>query len=388
MRIAYVCADRGISLSGDKGASIHAREIIRGFLKKGNKVEVFCARADGDVPDELKETPIFALASSLKGSHSSLDEDINALNLDLSGALAGHGKFDLVYERYSLWSFAALEYAWARGIPGLLEVNAPLIEEQARYRVLPDRGRAEQISGRAFSAASAIIAVSDEVAGYVKNFLDSSGANKVYVLSNGVDPQRFVGKKSGGYGSGRKEFTVGFVGSLKPWHGLMNLIEAFDEFHKAVPASRLLIVGDGPQGADLRQRVREAGLSDSVSFSGMVSYGRIPEYLASMDAAAAPYPDLEQFYFSPLKIFEYMAAGLPVVASAIGQIKSIIVNEENGLLVPAGDTRALSQALMRLYQDDKLCRRLGKSARQAVLERYTWDSVISRILEIAAVKKR
>jgi glycosyltransferase involved in cell wall biosynthesis len=106
-----------------------------------------------------------------------------------------------------------------------------------------------------------------------------------------------------------------------------------------------------------------------------------------MDVAVAPYPPLANFYFSPLKVYEYMAAGLPVVASALGQLEKLIEPEVNGLLVSSGDSVALAQALERLLKEPALRTRLGHHARALVLRDYSWDSVVQRILGLAGLDK-
>ncbi len=112
----------------------------------------------------------------------------------------------------------------------------------------------------------------------------------------------------------------------------------------------------------------------------------MPGLLASMNAAVAPYPQLTQFYFSPLKVYEYMAAGLPVVASRIGQLAELIQDGVNGLLCPPGDSVALAGALYRLYSKPELSARLGQAARATVLREHTWEAVVQRILHLAGLK--
>src|SRR5207247_157692 len=123
-------------------------------------------------------------------------------------------------------------------------------------------------------------------------------------------------------------FVVGFVGSLKPWHGVDTLVEAFRMLRAARPDAHLLLVGEGPSREALERRVASRGLGEAVSFTGAVPYHEIPHYLAAMDVAVAPHAASNHFYFSPIKIFEYLAAGCPVVASAIGQIAELLVDGE------------------------------------------------------------
>src|SRR5206468_3177193 len=148
-----------------------------------------------------------------------------ALNGDLHATLERAGPFDLVYERYSLWSFAAMEYGLTSRVPGVLEVNAPLIEEQAEHRGLIDRSSAEQVAERVFGAATVLLAVSAEVAAYLQRY--PAARDRVHVLPNAVNPDRFPPDLEPVLPARPGTLTVGFAGSLKPWHGLAILAEAF-----------------------------------------------------------------------------------------------------------------------------------------------------------------
>jgi glycosyltransferase involved in cell wall biosynthesis len=102
-----------------------------------------------------------------------------------------------------------------------------------------------------------------------------------------------------------------------------------------------------------------------------------------MDAAVAPYPKLANFYFSPLKVFEYMAAGLPIVASRTGQVAQLIEDGVTGLLYEPGDIGAMFEALERLRRDSQLRVDLGRAARAAILRGHTWRTIVERILGIS-----
>ncbi len=114
------------------------------------------------------------------------------------------------------------------------------------------------------------------------------------------------------------------------------------------------------------------GISDRVIFTGPVPYDQMPATLAAMDVTVAPYPAFDHFYFSPLKLFEYMAMARPVIAPALGQIAEVVAHQENGWLYPPGDTSALSDALIALATDEALRARLGASARAHVIAHHTW----------------
>jgi glycosyltransferase involved in cell wall biosynthesis len=381
MRVAYVCADQGVPVFGRKGCSIHVQEVVRALGGMGMDVDLFAARPEGAPPPGLEGVPFHGLPAVRGSDHAGREQAALAANQVLRATLEREGPYDLVYERYSLWSFAGMEYARAANVPGLLEVNAPLIEEQAQHRVLHDRAAALRVAERVFAAADILIAVSDEVKNYLKQY--AGAADRTHVIPNGVNPDRFPAGLAPSLPGPPGTFTVGFVGTLKPWHGLGTLAEAFATFHRGVPNSRLLIVGDGPQREPLLEDLSTRGLLAYTHFTGSVAPGEIPGLLASMDVGVAPYPYVRGFYFSPLKVYEYMAAGLPVVASRIGQLADLIEHEANGLLYPPGDALALAGALDRLHRDGAWRGRLSQEARATVLCEYTWEKVVRRILDLA-----
>ena len=141
-------------------------------------------------------------------------------------------------------------------------------------------------------------------------------------------------------------------------------------------------MGDGPERERIAARVRTAGCDRAVEFVGAVDPVAIPSLLTSMNAGVAPYPN-EECYFSPLKLYEYMAAGLPIVASEIGQTAEVIQHEVTGLLCPPGNADALADAFVRLIDGPEVCRTLGRNARAAAERKHTWRAVTARILEIA-----
>lgn len=380
MRIAYICADPGVPVFGQKGCSIHVQEMIRAFQHKGATVDLFAVRLGDTPPADLEGVTVHRLPAIPKLEPGIREKVAFAINPDLQVELDLSGPFDVVYERYSLWSYGALEWAQSAGIPGLLEVNAPLIEEQAQHRDLVHRPLAEQVASRVFRAASGLIAVSQGVKHYLERWVN---ANKIHVISNGVNPRRFLAPIQPAFPRTGQHFTVGFVGSLKPWHGVNHLVHAFARLHQRVPQARLLVVGDGPERAALEMALQQHGLGSAASLVGAVPPDQIPRFLAAMDVAVAPYPPHTDFYFSPLKVVEYMAAGLPVVVSHIGQLAELVTPHVTGLLCPPGDDVALAEALEQLWRSPALRYRLGQAARQHMLTHHTWEAIAYRVLAIA-----
>lgn len=376
MRVAFVCADPGIPVFGSKGASVHVQEVIRSLLRRGDRVTLFTPRAGGEPDVALESLELCLLPQPIGDSPEARERAALDLDRHLADRIALEGPFDLVYQRYSLWSSAGMRAARAAGIPGVLEVNSPLIDEQDRYRSLSDRPAAVTVAETAFEAASHIVAVSRPVASWVEQFPQAAG--KVTVVPNGVDPSRFPRRAAARQGV---DFTVGFVGTLKPWHGLDILVDAFARLARSDPCYRLLIAGDGPMRPEIEADLVARGLSDRVEFTGAVDSADVPSLMERMDVGVAPYPDLPDFYFSPLKLFEYMAAGLPVVATDIGQISEVIKSGRTGILYRPGDPHGLAAAISGLRSNPDLCQELGRAGRKTV-ESHTWDRVVSNILDL------
>ena len=178
--------------------------------------------------------------------------------------------------------------------------------------------------------------------------------------------------------------VVGFVGSFHKWHDVDGLIDAFAPLVAADGRRRLLLVGDGHDRKKLEKKVASLDLSDKVIFTGKVPHEDVPNYLAAMDVTTVPYQPIEDFFFSPMKLFEGMAVGRPTVAANLGQIPDIVRHGETGWLYPAGDNRKLSEGVEMLLQDRPLATRIGTAARRHVLDNYTWTHVTNEVLAIAA----
>ncbi|AIE75637.1 Glycosyltransferase [Synechocystis sp. PCC 6714] len=325
----------------------------------------------------MVDLPVYRLPKVPKGDLAMREQGLFQQNQTLQDLLTQAAPYDLVYERYSLWSRAGMSFARNRQIPGILEVNAPLIEEQATHRSLLDRDLALQVAKTAFGEATALIAVSEGVKSYLQQWVP---ADRLFVMPNGVNSARF---SSTSKPCGAMPFTVGFVGSLKPWHGLDCLIEAFGQLRQTVPEARLLMVGDGPQRQEIERAIAQRRLTAQVQWTGTVLPEQVPHWLSQMSVAVAPYPASENFYFSPLKVVEYMAAGLPVIASRIGQLRDIIDHGVTGILSPPGEATALAQALEYLWRSPQQREQLGLAARGFVLKHHTWDRIAAEILVIA-----
>lgn len=388
MRVAYVCADPGVPVFGSKGCSIHVQEIVRAFVQRGAEVELFVSRVGGAPPADLRNCVVHELSIPKGGDAHQRESEQVRWNQRLIHVLGQCGEFDLLYERHSIWSASGMSWARHQGVPSVLEVNAPLIDEQSLHRKLIQSHLASVLTGQAMRSADMVYAVSDQIVSYCWQFVPSH--HPVHVIPNGVNTQRFTPNVAPA--DSFDGLTIGFVGSLKPWHGIDLLLQAFSKFcllrefnpshFKSCDRFRLVIVGNGPEFPKINEWVDQRfDLRDKIKLVGAVSPADVPSWMSAIDIAVAPYPQLEGFYFSPLKIFEYMASGRAIVSSRAGQIGDIVKHGEDGLLSTPGDTDQLTAALIRLAEDAPLRRRLAENARAKSLK-HSWDHVLDRILNL------
>ena len=425
MKIGYISADFGVPVFGFKGASIHVREMVGAFRRKGHDVHIVSSAMHAgkgtegesnmgqfgfdEIPEDARA--LFELDQAVAANagnvffNSVLSSDFH---LQIFKELNRFDKFwgektrvkqelrnqfynltifeqaleyfqqnpvDFIYERYSLFAFAGIKLARELGVPHILEVNAPLAYEQEKMRGLEMKNLALESERRIYRGTDHVFVVSQELKNYVVSC--DVPQEQISVLPNGVDPKRFLSAGDGSavrekYGLTGKR-TIGFVGSLKSWHGTDTLCTAFRDIHEQNSDAHLLIVGDGPERGALENFVQDSGLQDFVTFTGKIPYPEIPEYIAAMDITVAPYIPNDNFYFSPIKIFEYFAMGKPVVAGRIGQVENLVVDDENGYMFEPGDTQALAEILTKLVGNPGDCEKMGGNGKAWVLQERTWD---------------
>lgn len=210
-----------------------------------------------------------------------------------------------VWERHSLFSDAGWRVHRATGAPWLLEVNAPLVDERLRYEALPRVDWARGWEREVLRAAPVVAGVSS----WLCDWLDGLGCRRVVHLPNGVVPHR--GDRAGTRRAlGLEEaFVIGFVGSMKPWHGVERLPAILD----AVPDAVGLVVGDGE--VPPHPRLRRVG---------HVEEDRLADLVAAMDVGLAPYAADAPAWFCPLKVLAYRAQGTPVVATDVGDCRALV----------------------------------------------------------------
>lgn len=284
----------------------------------------------------------------------------------------GMDHYDLIFERYAIFSFTGLLLARWKKIPLVLEVNytsrSPLVRQRSRLL----KPLAYALDKMLFRSATLLTPVSSALR---DELIEVFGVaeEKIVVLANAVDPANFVPGVKACHGTGK---IIGFVGGFYPWHGLDLLIDAFNMLN--LSDAKIMLIGDGPELPRIRQKVDSLGLSDRVVFAGRVHHADLPSMMK--DFYLGVMPDSND-YGSPMKIFEYMALGIPVVAPDYAPILDVMSEGRQGVVFKRGDVGDLAASLKALLQDASLAKSMGAAGRASVEAEYNWNANVAKITD-------
>lgn len=297
----------------------------------------------------------------------------------------------MLYQRHGRFLFAGAILSRWLGIPLVLEYNGSE-DWIAKYwdpaRFSPWLRLCEEVSVK---AAASIVVVSNPL----KQELMQAGiaGERVIVNPNAVDPGQFAPGCGGAklrleLGFHPEDVVVCFVGTFSYWHGVAVLEQAIQSLLQSPepggPLLKFLLVGDGLLAPQMRNVLDPHVRQGSVIFTGTVAHDAVRKYLDAADIVVSPHvpmPDGRPFFGSPTKLFEYMAMGKAIAASALDQIGEVLENGKTALLVKPGDPKELAAAIQRLAVDTQLRAELGRNAREAALARHTWRQNARRVLD-------
>ena len=290
---------------------------------------------------------------------------------------------DAIYERYNLFLLAGALLCRLHGVPLLLEVNAPICEERGRLDGLGMPRLAAWAERLVWRAADFTLPVTDVLAGYLRRA--GVAEQRIAVIPNGIDPEKFsdmpdpvAARRRLGL-DGR--LVLGFTGFVRQWNSLDRVVDVLAEIGSAQNL-HLLLVGDGPAAPALRRRAAERGVSDRLTITGIVARQNVAAHIAAFDIALQPGVTP---YASPLKLLEYMAAGVAILAPDQSNIREILTDRNDALLVDPDRPEELSSAITELCSDTALRQQLGAAARDTIhRRRLTWRNnaeIVSLLIE-------
>jgi alpha-maltose-1-phosphate synthase len=363
LKILYVASDQVVP--GATGGSVHVLEVARGLAARGHAVHAVVRRREGEPQREERDGASWHRIRWTP-PHRFFRFRARAAVERLAAQIAP----DVVIERYYNFGGEGVLAAQARRVPSLLEVNSPVVDHPGSRKALLDAllvaRPLRRYRERLCRAASALIAPIPEIVpafALHKTEIVTWGAN---VLA--FSPERRSAAGRAALGAPETAVVTLFSGSFRPWHGV----------HVFEAAARQLARRDDIFFALVGGSERREATGFRGCYLGSLPYERMPEIVASADIGVAPYDTarLRQmqlgFYWSPLKIFEYMASGLPTLTIPRPPLTEIVRADAEGLHFREADPRALADRIACLADDGALRARLGRAARERVVERYSW----------------
>lgn len=389
MNILYVATDIEVPNTGVgySGGSVHAYEVAKNLVEMKNNVYLVCMKGHPEQKsfENYKGINIYRIYSGTDKARSiqknpAARKILNlfipiitrtiAISFGVRIAMIAHkNKCDLIYERSS--SMGAGAYAsYITGKPLVLEMNDPV---------------ATTIS---LSRSKVIITTQKEM---VKGKADEK---KIIEVTWGANTELFNPKVDAGnvikqYDLDNKIVLL-YMGSFAPWHGIGDIVSSATIIIEKFKKIRFLMIGaGGPEYSRCLEKIKKLGLDEYFIFTGAVDYEKIPQYISAADITLAPFNPKKHemtnkysLFYTPLKIFEYMACGKPIISTSTGNVKKMITNGVTGILIEPGDSKALAEKIIYLIHETDLRYELGINARKKVVEKYSWKKHVEQLQNI------
>lgn len=365
--------------------SVHQQQFAKNLVEMGHDLHILCRRPPGR---EEKEGDVIY--------HRVMSEDfpLKRIVFTLDSVrqlrkLVDKEAFDIIHDRGYLFGAVGTKVALEKGIPSVLQIDDDWVETEAmasRITATP----VYKMSALAWckslmKKAKTMFAVSETLKRLIAERWEAD-SNRISVVPNGVELELFRPDATP-FGVRRElgledKRIVCFVGALGPWHGLENLIRSIPCVLEDVPDAEFVLVGSMKEfgTSHMMEMAKEYGVSENLHLLGRKPPQDIPRILVESDVAVAPYP-ARDLGFSPLKLFEYAACGVPIVCSDLPSTREIIENGRNGLLVPPEDEDELAEAITRILIDNRLARRLSVEGLRKV-KSHSWKESTKKLEEV------
>lgn len=401
MKIGYIWQRTDTDLAQINGPVLHVRAVVDGLRQRGHIVRLltyhdgrpaYCDQWEAWHPLSPRytsqpwfrgpERAIRGVQARLRLPYAHLFDSARFADAILP-ALNG---YDVLYERYDLLATGATMAAKRLNLPLVVEMNGNVVEEYAALGIELSAAQwalADRITGSALRYASRIITVSEPLR---RQIIQRYGLpeDRLVTITNGADTAAFTAGNHPGAAepAGAENAALPiiiFVGAFQPWHGLDLILRAFGRLRGDLPA-RLMLVGEGPIRPALETQASALGVGDRVTFTGAVPHTEVPALLARAALGVVAHGDTTMgVSIMPLKLVEYMAAGLAVVAPDTANLRGLLRDGQTALLFRPGDEADLARTIERLLEDPDLRLRLGASARAQALERHSWQQTVAAV---------
>ena len=369
------------------GQSVHIDEMIAAFQDLGHEVRVVSpATASKDGSEKYMGSEV-GWVRRLKlflprAAYEVLEFGYSLVAYWRLAVAVKEFKPDFIYERYNLFLLAGVFIKKRYGLPLLLEVNAPLVDERSKHsggiRLEKFARWAEDYVWR---QADYVLPVTHVLGNIIRE--RGVRASKIKVIPNGINKNAFLHAPSidrAKVALGLEaNFVLGFTGFVRDWHGVDKVLTWMAS--KAAPQNCfLLIVGDGPVRTDLEMQAVNLGLRDRVFFTGVIDHHLVPSHVAAFDVALQP---AVTAYASPLKLMEYLALGKAVIAPSQPNLREILQDKKNSLLFDPKIPGDFEASLTLLCSDEVLREQISDGALKTIDHQgLTWRANARRVAEL------
>ena len=301
---------------------------------------------------------------------------------------AYRSKPDVVYYRW-MDSPHPLLFARLVGAQCVCEVNGEPVPDWSETDRTIKRRLKHWLASCALSRCDRVVVLTDGLRDLVVRRYRVA-AERVAVLPSGTDTGLFVPQDATAcrrrIGVSLERDYIGFVGSFYRYQGLQCLLDAMAIVKRTMPSVQLLLVGDGEAALELKQQADRLGLNSCITWAGRIPYEEVPYWIGAMTLCVAPFRG-DRGETSPVKIFDYLACGKPVIASAISSVSATFAQEDGIALIPPDDPAALAQAVLGLLRDQGRQRRMAVIGRKFVEQGFSWIDLTSRLRKWLATEK-
>lgn len=383
------------------GPANHVRHVVHKLLDHGHRVRVL-AGLDGQIwhSDDLITFKPVRIKKTDQGLSRKIEGGIRRIQKELSLPYAGWfesrrfaatilqelNEANLLYERMSWMGYGAGLAAQSMGIPLVLEFNGDHLHDLEAKGIAPkglQRHLSMMLMNEAVKRSSHTIASGK---GWNDQFIRryKVSPDQVTTIENGTTLVELLQQKDlRAFSSSieSNELNIVYLGGFFPWHGVEILIRAFTRLLQQGIQARLTLIGAGTNLKSCQELVQSSGIEMSVKFTGQLSAEQYAPYLASADIGVSPYCGWKEY--SGMKLFDYKAAGLAIIASGENGQPDTLEHGQTGWIVPPCDENALVKALQLFANDHQFRRSIGQAARIDAEKHHSWDHTVERIEQIA-----
>lgn len=360
------------------GAVIVATEIANNLAKLGHKVTILTPdlpqsghRYEPKMDENVKVLRVETPARSKPKVAARRCKSI----LEKTGmSLAKEEKFDFVltiFHPFHLVPNAAISCAKALQIPSIVKVDDAIYEKSSGLKSI-QRKIEKMVSTRSLANASSILVSNNPTKEIMKSYYKVD-EKKISIVPNGVDTSIFGSKN-------KDPNKIVFSGVMYHHRGLDVLLEAAPKIIKEIPGMKFVLLGDGPEMKKLKEIVKQNNLESNVEFKGWIDRKDIPDHLSNASIGIGPLKRTTVTENAlPIKVLEYMASSMPIVAKTGTLPEDVLKDNENGWFVE--NSSELSEKIIRLNQNPELVEKMGKKSFDMV-QKFSWERIVKSIIGI------